>query len=479
MKNRAVDKVRSILRKIILPYREKKEAVLGGIRLSITNRIAMNYLKLLIINGFLFLFVFSILYLNIEKGRYEDLAEEIIVNLENDVEAFGTVVNPYSRLGVNMVLYEVDTGREVYNDVTYDVKNFGRIFRSIHYTKSSDTHRLILDDEMEFVQGGTLYRAQFFYNMTKDYNRMWSLLWNMSILYVIIVFFIILEGRKDNVKLLQPIQSMSATVNRLTVGNLHSERLNVEGTKNELKDLAIVFNNMLDRLETSYERQKQFVSDASHELRTPIAVIQGYINMLSRWGSKDQEILEESIEAIKNEAKAMQDLVEKLLFLSRHDKKTLKLEKKIFNMRPIVEEMVKETKLVTANRVIEAPFLEDVNVYGDKQALKQAIRVFIDNAVKYTQDGDTVRIYCRNIRGDCMIGVEDTGIGMTRKDMDNIFNRFYRSDHVRDRKIEGHGLGLSIAKLIIMNHTGRIKVRSQYTKGTSFIVTIPRIRYDS
>lgn len=479
MKNRAVDKVRSILRKIILPYREKKEAVLGGIRLSITNRIAMNYLKLLIINGFLFLFVFSILYLNIEKGRYEDLAEEIIVNLENDVEAFGTVVNPYSRLGVNMVLYEVDTGREVYNDVTYDVKNFGRIFRSIHYTKSSDTHRLILDDDMEFVQGGTLYRAQFFYNMTKDYNRMWSLLWNMSILYVIIVFFIILEGRKDNVKLLQPIQSMSATVNRLTVGNLHSERLNVEGTKNELKDLAIVFNNMLDRLETSYERQKQFVSDASHELRTPIAVIQGYINMLSRWGSKDQEILEESIEAIKNEAKAMQDLVEKLLFLSRHDKKTLKLEKKIFNMRPIVEEMVKETKLVTANRVIEAPFLEDVNVYGDKQALKQAIRVFIDNAVKYTQDGDTVRIYCRNIRGDCMIGVEDTGIGMTRKDMDNIFNRFYRSDHVRDRKIEGHGLGLSIAKLIIMNHTGRIKVRSQYTKGTSFIVTIPRIRYDS
>lgn len=113
---------------------------------------------------------------------------------------------------------------------------------------------------------------------------MWSLLWNMLILYVIIVFFIIQEGKKNNIKLLEPIQSMSATVNRLTVSNLHSERLNVAGTKNELKDLAIVFNNMLDRLETSYDRQKQFVSDASHELRTPIAVIQGYINMLSRWG---------------------------------------------------------------------------------------------------------------------------------------------------------------------------------------------------
>lgn len=479
MKNKAVEKLRSILKKIVLPYREKKEAIFGGIRLSITNRIAMNYMKLLIINGVLFFFIFSILYLNIEKGRYEDLAEEIVINLENDGGVFGTEINPYSKLGVNMILYEADTEREVYNDVTYDTKNYSRIFKTIHFTKSSDTHRLVLDDEIEFVQGGTLYRAQFFYNMTKDYNRMWSLLWNMLILYAFIVFFIMKEGKKDNVKLLEPIQSMSATVNRLTVNNLHSERLNVAGTKNELKDLAIVFNNMLDRLETSYESQKQFVSDASHELRTPIAVIQGYINMLDRWGSKDQEILEESIEAIKNEAKAMQDLVEKLLFLSRHDKKTLKLEKKMFNMKPIVEEMVKETKLVSANRIIEAPYLEDVDVYGDRQALKQAIRVFIDNAVKYTSDGDTIRIYCRNIRGDCMIGVEDTGIGMTRKDMDSIFNRFYRSDHVRDRKIEGHGLGLSIAKLIIMAHTGRIKVRSQYTRGTSFIVTIPRIQYDN
>lgn len=479
MKNKLVEKIRVILKKIVLPYREKKEAIFGGIRLSITNRIAMNYLKLLVINGFLFFFIFSILYLNIEKGRYEDWAEEIVVNLENDGQLFGVEVNPYSSLGVNVVLYEAETEREVYNDVTYDTKTYGRIFRSIHYTKNSETHRLILDDEIEFMQGGTLYRAEFFYNMTKDYERMWSLLWNMLFLYLLIVFFIIKEGKKDNVKLLEPIQAMSATVNRLTVNNLHSERLNVAGTKNELKDLAIVFNNMLERLETSYESQKQFVSDASHELRTPIAVIQGYINMLNRWGSKDQEILEESIEAIQNEAKAMQDLVEKLLFLSRHDKKTLKLEKKIFNMKPVVEEMVKETNLVVSNRKIEAPYLEDVNVYGDKQALKQAIRVFIDNAVKYTQDGDTIRIYCRNIRGDCMIGVEDTGIGMTRRDMDNIFNRFYRSDHVRDRKIEGHGLGLSIAKLIIMAHTGRIKVRSQYTRGTSFIVTIPRIRYDS
>jgi signal transduction histidine kinase len=291
------------------------------------------------------------------------------------------------------------------------------------------------------------------------------------------VALIIRKGKRSDIKLLEPIRVMSATANRLTVNNLHSERLNVEGTKNELKDLASVINAMLNRIETSYESQKQFVSDASHELRTPIAVIQGYINMLNRWGSSNEEVLQESIEAIQNEARSMQDLVEKLLFLSRHDKKTLKLTKKRFNMRPLVEDMVKETKLVAGNRIINHPVMEDVIVYGDKQSLKQAIRIFIDNAVKYTKDGDEITIQCQKINEDCVITVSDTGIGMTRKDIDHIFNRFYRSDHVRNQNISGHGLGLSLAKLIILAHTGKIKVRSQFKKGSSFIITIPKRRF--
>ena len=146
-------------------------------------------------------------------------------------------------------------------------------------------------------------------------------------------------------------------------------------------------------------------------------------------------------------------------------------------MGSVVEEMIKETKMVAKNRKVESLAVEKVRVYGDKQSLKQAIRVFIDNAIKYTRDGDTITISCRNVNGNCVICVADTGIGMTRKDLDHIFNRFYRSDDVRNRKIEGHGLGLSIAKLIIMAHTGRIKIRTQYTKGTSFTVTLPKMWY--
>ena len=269
---------------------------------------------------------------------------------------------------------------------------------------------------------------------------------------------------------------MSRTADRLTAGILNKERLNIEGTQNELKDLAETINRMLDRLDNSYESQKQFVSDASHELRTPIAVIQGYINMLDRWGKNDEAVRDEAIEAIKNESVSMQELVEKLLFLSRHDKKTMKLKKEFFEMSEVVDEMIKETGLVTPERNICTEAIEKVMVFGDKQSLKQAIRVLIDNAIKYSKKGDSICISCRNKEGDCCISVEDTGIGMSQKDLDHVFERFYRSDNVRNEKINGHGLGLSIAKLIIMKHSGTIKVRSQVGVGTEFLITIPKFK---
>lgn len=318
------------------------------------------------------------------------------------------------------------------------------------------------------------YPLVFHYREKTYHTTIVTLYWWAVGLYSFLLFIVIKWGKKNIVKLLEPIDEMTKTTNHLSVNNLQQERLNIEGTKNELKDLASTINCMLDRIELSYESQKQFVSDASHELRTPIAVIQGYVNLLDRWGKKDKEVMEESIDAIKNEAQAMQELVEKLLFLSRHDKKTLKLTKKKFNMKDAVEDMWKETKMVAKQRNIEQLSMEDCLVYGDKQSLKQAVRVFIDNAAKYTKEGDTIYIGCVNEEKNCIITIADTGLGMTQKDMNNIFERFYRSDQVRNEKISGHGLGLSIAKLIILKHAGSIEVKSQYTRGTCFRILIPK-----
>ena len=467
--------IRRTLVKIILPIRNKRLAFLNSLRLSILFRISMGYLKLLITHGILLIIGLFLIYMYTEKEGYSKMADDIIASIS---ESEGSLyVNPYFMQGLSMKIEHTDTGEEVYNDIAYHPTSDKAFFHGIHFDRKSENHILVVNEEIEFSVDEEPYQVIFQYDLTGSYKSFLSMLWKLIILYIVIVTLIIKKGRKSDEKLFEPLQIMSATASRMSAHNLHSARLNVAGTQNELKDLANVINEMLDRIETSYESQKQFVSDASHELRTPIAVIQGYANMLDRWGSTNKEVLEESIEAIQNEARAMQDLVEKLLFLSRHDKKTLKLHKKRFNMRPMVEDMVKETRLVTENRIINSPILEDVEVYGDQQALKQAIRIFIDNAIKYSNDGDEVTILCQHHKGDCVITVQDTGVGMTRNDVEHIFDRFYRSEHVRSQNISGHGLGLSLAKLIILAHTGKIKVRTQFTKGTSFIVTIPKRRF--
>ena len=474
MKEKLINYIRTILRRIILPIRKRKEDFLHNFRLSMAFRISLAYLKLMLTHGVLFMAGFFLLYMYSEKENFDQMAGDIITSIQDEGES--NCVNPYYMQGISMSIENKDTGQEIYNDIAFLPDIEKTFFYEIHF-ENKDKKILILNENKDFLADEIPFHAKFQYDMSGSYERFLSLLWKMVLLYLAMVTIIIRKGKRSDVKLFEPVRIMSATANRLTANNLHSERLNVEGTKNELKDLANVINAMLDRIETSYESQKQFVSDASHELRTPIAVIQGYANLLNRWGSSNEEVLQESIEAIQNEARSMQDLVEKLLYLSRHDKKTLKLNKKRFNMKSVVEDMVKETRLVATNREINSPILEDAIVYGDKQALKQAIRIFIDNAVKYTRDGDQINIMCQLINGDCVITVQDTGIGMTKNDVDHIFNRFYRSDYVRNQNISGHGLGLSLAKLIILAHTGKIKIRSQFKKGSTFIITIPKRRY--
>lgn len=472
MRNKFIEWIRQVLIKTVLPLRKKKSELLSKFRFSIAFRITVNYAKLFLLYGAIFLFAFSLLYLFERAYRYETVIDNYLHEIDQVQVLHEDEITFLRNHGYEVEIEDVNHN-VMFSNISYPLTSKQLMFQRVFYSTKDPLNILIVRHYDTVNVEGNVYRYTFQYNLTDDYKELISLLWKVAILYVMFCLIITYCGKKENTKMLEPIKEMSQLATSLNVNNLGSERINVAGTQNELKDLAVLINEMLDRIELSYESQKQFVSDASHELRTPIAVIQGYGNMLKRWGSKDEDVLAESIEAINNEAKSMQDLVEKLLFLSRHDKKTLKLEKKRFNMAPVIEEMVKETKLVAKERIILSPVIDQVMVYGDPQALKQAIRVFIDNAIKYTKEGDKITITCENHSGDCVITVADTGIGMNKKDMDHIFQRFYRSDTVRNKNISGHGLGLSLAKLIILAHVGRIKVRSQFTVGTSFIVTIP------
>ncbi|MFL0197060.1 sensor histidine kinase [Clostridium sp. WILCCON 0269] len=316
--------------------------------------------------------------------------------------------------------------------------------------------------------------ASFRYYIDKGINVDYvSILGAILVIFNIIgLFIIIFIGSRASKKFLSPLQNMTDTVKEISINAL-DKRINVKGSKNELKDLAKTFNEMLDRIESSVEQQNQFVSDASHELRTPISVIQGYANLLYRWGKDDREILEESISAIKSESQNMKELVEKLLFLARGDKNAQKVEKKEFVLRELIMELIKETKLVNKNHQIESDYNENFIIYADRKLIKEALRIFIDNSVKYTPEGGVIKLDCYLKYNTAVITIADTGIGISKEDISHIFERFYRADKSRTKSSGGTGLGLSIAKWILDKHNGKIDVWSKLDIGTVIKIGIP------
>lgn len=294
----------------------------------------------------------------------------------------------------------------------------------------------------------------------------------LLIIDFIFILITITSGSKASKKMLKPVETMTNTVKKININALDT-RLDISGSQDELKELAETFNDMLDRIQHSYEIQNQFVSDASHELRTPISVIQGYANLLDRWGKNDKPVLDESIAAIKSEAEDMKALVEKLLFLARSDKNTQKVEKVTFDVSDLITEIIKETKLIDCTHEIVNAKNESINLYADPKLLKEALRIFIDNSLKYTPEHGKITLDCFVLNNKVVITIIDTGIGISKEDLPNIFNRFYRVDESRTKETGGTGLGLSIAKWIILKHKGTIQVDSTLNIGTKITLFLP------
>ncbi|MEG2196942.1 MAG: ATP-binding protein [Cellulosilyticaceae bacterium] len=287
----------------------------------------------------------------------------------------------------------------------------------------------------------------------------------MCISFILFLFL----GRFATRSFLSSLKSMDETIKSIDTNKLDS-RLNISGTKDELKDLAKTFNSMMDKLEIFINSQKQFVSDASHELRTPIAVIQGYANLLSRWGKDDPAILEESLESIKQETDNMKQLVEKLLFLARTDKNTQHVEKELLNLSNLANEVLKQTSFIDDKHLLKSSIAENIMIWGDSSLTKELLRIFIDNAIKYTPENGCIELVVKTSGKNVILAIKDTGVGIDSEHLPHIFERFYRVDEARHDQHGSSGLGLSIAKWIIDIHEAEVYVNSIINKGTEFIV---------
>lgn len=294
-------------------------------------------------------------------------------------------------------------------------------------------------------------------------------------------------------KVLKPIQDLAATAARLNsmthmsrqqlealAGELEKinakhldSRIDLPATQKELRALAQAINAMLDRINKAYSAQMRFVSDASHELRTPIAVIQGYAALLDRWGKDDPEALQESIHAIRSEAKAMEELVEQLLFLARGDNDTQPV--KPVGLRPHRpgREVLREEEMIHQDRVF-LPRWGEAPIPSGRPGPHQAGHAHPDGQQRQIQPaGWTGLSPVTAQEGYARVTVQDEGMGIAPQGIPHIFDRFYRTDQSRDRRTGGTGLGLSIAKWIVDRHGGWFEVVSREGVGTRISFLLP------
>ncbi len=274
---------------------------------------------------------------------------------------------------------------------------------------------------------------------------------------------------------LKPVEEITRTTRKITATNL-KERIHVKNPKDEIGRLTETLNDMIERLEASFERVGQFSMDASHELRTPLTIMRGEIELaLQGKGRRTAVSHKKTLASLLEEVIRMSSIVEGLILLAKADSGTAKLEKKQLRLDSLVSEIKEDAEVLAEQKKIDVSIsrLDESTVTGDPVRLRQLMLNLVDNAIKYTAEGGKVTLSLAKTDGSTSFTVDDTGIGIPEKDLRKIFDRFYRIDKSRSRLPDGLGLGLSISKWITEAHGGKILVESKVGKGTKFTVVLP------
>ena len=291
-------------------------------------------------------------------------------------------------------------------------------------------------------------------------------------------------------KMFKPLDELAACVEELSKLEMSEEKYHLIEEKitslepseeaklsfgdEDLMGIERAMNSLLSRIRESNRQQARFVNDASHELRTPIAVIEGYANMLARWGREDEKVLDESITAIQNESAHMKHLVEQLLFLARGDAGRTVINPVSVNLCDMMQTVYEESLMIDEGHIYKYSCpVDPVYTTADEGLLKQAVRILVDNAAKYTKEKDEILLSVGYVSdSEVYLQVQDTGIGMKESDVEHMFERFYRSDEARS--FGGTGLGLSIAKWIVDKHQGHFEITSREELGTRIRIVLAK-----
>lgn len=269
-------------------------------------------------------------------------------------------------------------------------------------------------------------------------------------------------------RVLRPIRQITETANKISEGDL-SKRIEGISSNDEVGELADTFNRMLEELEVSFQRERQFTSDASHELRTPMTVITACTE--DALYTQDPAIIDENIRVIQKENQRMTKMLSQLLMLSRGYEGRYHFQPEELCLYDMVESVSESLALMADTKSIHIhnEISEDQMIYADQSLFTQLLVNLIENAIKYGNQEGNIWITIEKTGTQCGLCIKDDGIGISKEDLPKIFERFYRADKARDRN--GSGLGLSIVKWIVELHGGKIFVESKPGEGTKITVT--------
>ncbi len=464
---------------------KSKKNITDNFKYSLKRRITLIYALVYIIISILALAIFAVV-LSI-NGIKDDISQT--PKLKSDIQSrayvfdissdeFRFYLNSLCKIGSVEDIYIVDSEGNVAagTSLSYDsIEKFNEksdFITSIYPNIARIFEGYYLDYAYLFTNSsGVTYSVIICYDVSNVFDGVISSVSYMAMIMFFCLFVFIFAGYARTNRMLRPISDITNVAKKISGENLDL-RIDEKKTEPELSELVKTINEMFDRLQVSYDKQKRFVSDVSHELRTPIAVISGYGSMLKRWGKTDEAILDESIDAIISESDNMKDLVEKLLFLTRLDNDNISFDMVEKDVSELVSVTIKEEEMVHPEIDFRANIEGGIVAKIDVTRFKQAIRIFLDNAVKYSADSTKVDISLKRTLEGFSLSVKDYGIGISEEDLPNIFERFYRADTSRTKETGGYGLGLAIARIIVINHNGSIKVRTKSGEGSEFTMII-------
>ncbi|WP_407427827.1 sensor histidine kinase [Treponema sp.] len=291
---------------------------------------------------------------------------------------------------------------------------------------------------------------------------------------LIVSFFILLLITKKTIK---PVVKITKAAQSIRITNL-DERLPLSGRGDEIDELSKTFNELFRQLKRDFDRERQFSSDVSHELNTPLTVILGQTGLLLRWGKDNPEQLEKSLNAIKQEGKSMQSIIANLLQISRIESGRIKPQFASLSIKSLFDRLSEEVQTISPDSSLNYEISsqndsDDFTFTTDGEMLHQIMTVLISNSVKFS--GGSCKITLSATQKDEKVILEelDDGPGFSEETLPHIFERFYRGDEAHTRSVSGSGLGLSIAQTLITALSGSISAKNAEPHGACFIIELP------